>query len=93
MVNRVERGLVSTSLLLCQGAKLQMVNLVLPSLTTFYLCSIKVPAAIIKQIDKYMRHCLWRGGDLNNKKPPMAAWRMVTRPKSKGGLRVINLRL
>jgi hypothetical protein len=83
MVNRVERRLVSTSLLLSQGAKLQMVNSVLSSLTTFYLCSIKVPIAIIKQIDKYRRHCLWRWGDLNNKKPPMAAWHMVTRPKSK----------
>jgi hypothetical protein len=35
---------------------------------------------------------LWRGGDINaKKKPPMAAWKLVTRPKTKGGLGVIKL--
>jgi hypothetical protein len=29
-----------------------------------------------------MRHCLWRGGDINAKKAPFAAWKMVTKPKS-----------
>jgi hypothetical protein len=38
-----------------------MVNSVLSSLVTFYMCSIKVPITILDQIDKYMRHCLWRG--------------------------------
>jgi hypothetical protein len=93
MVNKVERRLVSTSLLLSQGAKLQLVNSVLSSLTTFYLCSIKVPIAILNQIDKYRRHCLWRGGDINAKKAPLTAWKMVTKPKGRGGLGVINLRL
>jgi hypothetical protein len=62
-----------------------MVNSVLSSLPTFYMCSIKVPQEIWKQIDKYKRHCLWRGGDIKAKKPPLVAWKMVTRPKSKGG--------
>jgi hypothetical protein len=44
------------------------------------------------QIDKYIRHCLWRGGDINTRKPPLATWKMVRMPKSKRGLRVINLR-
>jgi hypothetical protein len=48
--------------------------------------SIKLPVCIINQIDKYKRHCLWRGGDINAKKPPMAAWKLVTRPKAKGVL-------
>lgn len=33
-----------------------------------------------------MKHCLCRGYDINNKKPPLAAWNLVTRPKSEGGL-------
>jgi hypothetical protein len=90
LVDRVERRLVNTSIL-SQGGKLQMVNSVLSSLTTFYMCSIKVPRDIWRQIDKYRRHCLWRGEDLNAKKPPLVAWNMVTRPKSKGGLGVIRL--
>jgi hypothetical protein len=43
---------------LTQGEKLLMVNLVLPSLPTFYMCSIKVPIEVLNQIDKYRRHCL-----------------------------------
>jgi hypothetical protein len=69
-----------------------MVNSVMSSLTTFFLCSIKVPISILNQIDKYRRHCLWRGRDINARKPPMAAWKMVTMPKLKGGLGVLNLR-
>jgi hypothetical protein len=93
LVGRVERRLVSTSMLLSQGAKLQLVNSVLSSLVTFYLCSIKVPITIIKQVDKYRRHCLWRGSDMNAKKPPLATWKIVTKPKNRRGLGVINLRL
>jgi hypothetical protein len=30
---------------------------------------------------------------MDSKKPPLAAWKMVTKPKLKGDLRAINLRL
>jgi hypothetical protein len=50
-----------------------MVNSVLSSLPIFYMCSVKVPIGILNQVEKYRRHCLWRGGDLNDKKPPLAA--------------------
>ena len=93
LVTRVERRLVSTSIFLSQGGKLQMVNSVLSSLPTFYMCAIKIPCEVIKQIDKYRRHCLWRGSDINAKKPPLAAWKMVQKPKLKGGLGVLNIRI
>jgi hypothetical protein len=70
-----------------------LVNSVLSSLTTFYMCSIKVPIDILNQIYKYRRHFLWMGGDVNAKKPPLATWKLVTKPKSKGDLGVIKLRL
>jgi hypothetical protein len=70
-----------------------MVNSVLSSLPTFYMSSIKVPIDILNQIDKYRRHCLWRGGDVNAKKPPLTAWKLVCRPKNRGGFRVIRLHL
>lgn len=41
---------------------------------------------MVKQIEQYMRHCLWRGSDINNNKPPLVAWELVTLPKSEGGL-------
>jgi hypothetical protein len=52
----------------------------------------KVLITIIEQIDKYKRHCLWRGSDINSKKPPKAAWKMVCIP-IEGGLGVIDLRV
>jgi hypothetical protein len=57
------------------------------------MCSIKLPTEIKQQIDKYRGHCLWRGGDINAKNPPLAAWKMVTKPKTKVGLGVIRLSL
>jgi hypothetical protein len=93
LVHQVERRLISTYMFLIQGGKLLMVNSILSSLPTFYMCLVKVLVDILNQIDKYRRHCQWRGGDVNDKKPPMAAWKLVCRPKKMGGLGVIRLRL
>jgi hypothetical protein len=76
-----------------QGGKLQLVDSVLSSLPTFYMCSVKVPIEILNQVDKYRCHYLWRGSDMHDKRPPLAAWKLVTKPKDKGGLGVIRLRL
>jgi hypothetical protein len=50
-----------------------------------------LPKTVIKQIDKFRKHCLWRGSDVNNKKLPKAAWTMVCDTKENRGLGVINL--
>jgi hypothetical protein len=93
LAHRVERRLINTSIFLNQGGKLQLVNSVLSSLLAFYMCSIKVPIDTLNQVDKYRRHCLWEGGDINAKKIALASWILVTWPKSKGGLGVIKLRI
>jgi hypothetical protein len=56
LVHRVERRLVSTSILLSQGGKHQLVNSALPSMPTFFMCAVKLPIDILNQIDKYRRH-------------------------------------
>jgi hypothetical protein len=73
LIHRVERRLVRTAMFLTRGGKLLMVNSVLSSLPTFFMSTIKVPIEVLNEIDRYRRHCLWRGGDLNSKKPPLAA--------------------
>jgi hypothetical protein len=55
LVDSVERRLISTSIFVNQGGKLQMINSDLSSLPTFYMCFIKVPQKIWNQIDKYRR--------------------------------------
>jgi hypothetical protein len=83
LVDRVERRLCSTSLFLTQGGKLKMVNSVLSSTINFYMFSIKVPIEILKQINKYSRHFLWRGGDINAKKPTTGSMKNGYKTKAK----------
>jgi retron-type reverse transcriptase len=81
LVQIIERRLVSTSNFLTQAGKLEMVNSVLSAVPTFFMSTIKLPSTIIKLIDKYRKHCFWRGSDLNDRKPPLVAWFLATRPK------------
>jgi hypothetical protein len=57
---------------LSQVGNMEMLNIVFSALPTFYMCMLKLPLAIINQIDKYTRHCLWRGGDIDAQNPPLA---------------------
>ena len=93
LIQKIEKRLASTSIFLSQAGRLQMVNAVFSSLPTYYMCILKLPKTMIRHIDRLRRHCLWRGADLNAKKPPQVAWSSVCRPKHQGGLGVINLSL
>jgi hypothetical protein len=70
-----------------------MTNAVLSALPTFHLCTFKMHKIVIHQIDKYRKHCLWRGADINAKTPPKVAWDLVCLPKSEGGLGVLQLEI
>jgi hypothetical protein len=52
-----------------------------------------MPKTVIEKIDKFRKDCLWRGSDINAKGYNLAAWEMVTKPKDKGGLGVIDLEI
>jgi hypothetical protein len=52
---------------------------------------LKIHQTVIKHLDKYRKHLLWRGSNLSDKKPSKAAWHMVCLPKNEGGLGVIDL--
>jgi len=93
LVNKCERRLGGISTLLNQAGRLQMTNGVLSSLPTFYMCTLELPKAVIKQIDKFRKNCLWRGSNINGRGAPKAAWEIVCKTKEKGGLGVINLHL
>jgi len=73
LVNKCERRLISASTFLSQASKLEITNAVLIALPTFHICALAIPKGVLKQIDKFRKHYLWRGSDINSKKPPKAA--------------------
>jgi hypothetical protein len=89
----MERILTCSSKFLSQAEKLELVNSIFTALPTFYMCTLKIPATIIKQIDIYIKHCLWRGNDINSKKALVAAWSMIVTPKPNRGLGVLKLEI
>jgi hypothetical protein len=93
LMNRVERKLVACSTFLSYTRRLDMINSVLSSTVTYAMCSIKLPAGVIENIDRIGKQCLWRGNNPEKKGGNLAAWPMVQKPKGKGGLVIINLRL
>jgi hypothetical protein len=70
-----------------------MLNLAITSITTYALCTIKLPKGVIENIDRSRRQCLWRGSDEEKKGGNLVAWQTIQKPKDKGGLGVINLLL
>lgn len=93
LICRIERRLSASSQFLSYAGRLQLVNPVISSLPTYFMCSLKLPATVIEIIDKHRKNCLWRGSDFRKKGYNLVTWSLVRRPKSKGGLGVINLSL
>lgn len=91
LVSKCERRLVAFSSFLSDAGRLELTNVVLSSLPTYAMCTFLLPKTVIKQIDKFRKHCLWHSSDLSNRKPPKAAWPMVSLSKDEGGLGVLDL--
>jgi hypothetical protein len=89
LICRVERRLAASSQFLSYAGRLQLINFVLSSLPTYYMCSLKLPVIVIEVIDKYRKNCLWRGKEFNQKKYNFTAWDLIRRPKSKAVLWLI----
>jgi hypothetical protein len=70
LILKLEKRLSATSLFLSHGDRLKMVYLVFTSLPTFYLCTLKIPSTVVKQINRYRKHYLWRGADIHATRPP-----------------------
>ena len=91
LIDRIERRLSATVSFLSYGDSLVLVNYVLPSLPTYYMCSLVIPKGVIDVIDKSRRRCLWRKDKNKQRFNSLASWDMVCKPKDKGGLGIINL--
>jgi hypothetical protein len=54
---------------------------------------IRLPRGVIDNIDRIRKQCLWRGNSEKKKGGNLVAWETVQKPKEKGGLGVLNLKL
>jgi hypothetical protein len=91
LIQRIQKRLSCSSNFLSQVGRLELVNSVFSALPMFFMCTLKIPKTIIKEIDIFRKHCLWRGNDINSKKPPLIAWNSITQRKVNGGLGVLRL--
>lgn len=91
LLTRIERRLSRISKLLSYNSRLILVNSVFSALPTFYMCSLKLPPQVTKQIDIFRKHCLWNRGDINRRGNYLATWEIAYKPKDQGGLGIINI--
>jgi hypothetical protein len=58
------------------------------------MCSIQINPKILEHVEKIRRHYLWnKKTEDGEKSNSLAAWDMVCKPKDKGGLGVLNLKI
>jgi hypothetical protein len=94
LMDHIERRVSATFLIMSYSGRVTMVNSLLSSIATFTMCSIQLNPKILEHVEKIRRHCLWnKKTDDGEKCNSLVAWDMVCRPKKKGGLGILNLKL
>ena len=91
LVTKCERRLAFTSSFLSQAGRLEVTNSIFTSFPMFFMSTFSLHKTVIKQVDKYKKHSLWRGSDINDRTPSKATWELVCLPKEEAGLGVLNL--
>ena len=91
---KAECKITAAMSLMSYAGKLALMNSLVTSLAIYPMGVLRLPRKIIEQLDKIRRHCLWiKKTDDGDKCNSLAAWDMVCRPKEKGGLGVLNLKV
>jgi hypothetical protein len=95
LVDRIERRVSATFMLMSYSGKVLLINSLLTSIATFTMCSFQLHPKILEHIEKIRRHCLWvkKNEDGEEKCHSVAAWDMVCKIKDRGGLGILNLEL
>jgi hypothetical protein len=82
---KYERRLIATMTFCNQTGHLEISNSVITTMPTFAMSIFHLHAwHRIEQIDKYKRQCIWRGADLDSKKPTKADCVTSESQKEKG---------
>lgn len=94
LICKMERRIIATIAMMSYGGRLSWLNASVTSLLVFAMCTLKFSPKLIEILDKITRRCLWtKKIEQGNKCNSLAAWDLVCKPKSKGGLVVINTKI
>ena len=91
MLKRIENRLLGYSTLLSTGDKLILIKSVFSGMPIFFMCSLLLPKAVIKQIESYLRNCMWRKFGSLDSGTAMISWDTVCKPKAQGGLGILDI--
>jgi hypothetical protein len=72
-----------------------LINLTLTTMPLFFMSTFRLPAWVVKKIDKKRRHFLWHGHKDNttDKYMSLVSWEMVIKTKHMGGLGIKDLNI
>jgi hypothetical protein len=90
LICKIERKLTASMNLLAYGGRLHLIQSCLQSMPIFFLCSLHISPRIIKPINIIIRHGLWGKKEDGNGKQSLASWDMICKPKSAGGLGIMD---
>jgi hypothetical protein len=92
LLNKIEKRLCGVGKFLSYHGRLILINSVFTALPIFYMCCLKIPPQVIKQIDVFRKHCLWSKGYINRRGSCLVAWETACKPKDEGGLGIIDIK-
>ncbi|CAK8574804.1 unnamed protein product [Lathyrus sativus] len=87
IVNRIRHW---SSKLLSYADRLQLINSTVTVIAAYWMNCLPFPKHVIKTINSICRTFLWTGSEEKSRKSPIA-WKMVCKPRRKGGLNVLDL--
>jgi len=91
VIEKVKKRLLSwKSNFLSQAGRLVLVNSVLSSIPSYIMSFYLLPKWVLKEIEKIRRNFFWKGKS-EEKKMMNVSWSIICKPKSAGGLGVLDL--
>ncbi|KAJ3703992.1 hypothetical protein LUZ61_007697 [Rhynchospora tenuis] len=75
------------------AGRLILLNSCLTALPIYFMSVFCLPKWVVKEIDKIRRNFLWKGPNTAHKKLILIAWDNICKPKSIGGLGVLDIQL
>jgi hypothetical protein len=81
-------------MMMAYSGRVTVINSLLTSIAMFAMSSLQIPPKTLEHIEKLRHHCLWnKKTEEAEKCSSLIAWHRVCRPKKRGGVGVLNLKL